>query len=104
MWFRKVPPSKVSRALSTIEDAGGTISVKDLEAHYLAGGDIQACAEAMKTSLSVGADADWRLINAVDLAGLDVDSLAHEAVQQRTSMSKVFGDRLKEHFRASSSE
>ena len=94
MWFRKVSASEVSRALSTIEGAGGTIRVKELEAQYLAGGNISACAEAMRITLDFGIGADWGVIAVADLAGLDVVAIAQEAVRDRRALSDVFSDRL----------
>lgn len=77
MRWRKVPPSVIVNEMITGTKAGLKLNANELEAHYLAKGNvpnvIQALVSAQKASITL----DFRMAAAIDLAGRDV----FEAVQ-----------------------
>ncbi len=78
MRWRKVPPSVIVRAMIEAHKAGlQTVLRNDLEAHYLAGGNIQRVVHALVSASKANIELDFRMATAIDLAGRDV----FEAVQ-----------------------
>lgn len=76
MTIRKVNPSVIVRAKITAVQAGLTdvypISAKDLESHYLAGGNVPNVIRALVAAHRANIDLDWQTAQAIDLAGRDV--------------------------------
>lgn len=76
MSIRKVNPSVIVRSKIIAVQAGLTenypISTQALEAHYLAGGNVQNVIRALVASHRAGIDMDWQVAQAIDLAGRDV--------------------------------
>lgn len=76
MSFRKVNPSVIVRAKIMSVQAGLTrkysLSTRDLEAHYLARGNVPKVIRALIAADRAGIDLDWTVAAAIDLAGRDV--------------------------------
>jgi uncharacterized protein YqfA (UPF0365 family) len=73
MSMRKIPPRLIVSALIIANKAGlKTISVNDLETHYLAGGRINDIVRAMIAAEKANIPLDWRQATAIDLAGRDL--------------------------------
>ncbi len=78
MRIRKVPPTLIVNCLIEAHKAGLTDVKRDgLEAHYLAGGDIQRVTHALVSANKASIDLTFQMATAIDLAGRDV----FEAVQ-----------------------
>jgi uncharacterized protein YqfA (UPF0365 family) len=73
MTLRKVPPAKIvdSRVL-VVQARIGDIDKRDLEAHVLAGGDIERVVRALIVADRAGIKLDFRTAASIDLAGRDV--------------------------------
>ena len=72
MRLRKVPPAIMVNSKITAEKAGLSVDVKQLEAHYLAGGKVQKVIAALISADKAGIDLPWERATAIDLAGRDV--------------------------------
>ncbi len=72
MRFRKVPPSTIVNAMITSKKAGLDISRDDLEAHYLAGGNVNSVVNALISADKANINLDFKTATAIDLAGRDV--------------------------------
>jgi uncharacterized protein YqfA (UPF0365 family) len=77
MRLRKVSPPAVVRPLIAATKAGLTLQVNDLEAHYLAGGQVDRVVRALISADKAGIELSFQKAAAIDLAGRDVQ----EAVQ-----------------------
>ncbi|MBT9585920.1 flotillin-like protein FloA [bacterium] len=73
MRFKRVDPAAVVRPLIMGRQAGiEHLHERDLEAHYLAGGNIQKVVRALVESHKANIDLNFRTAAAIDLAGRDV--------------------------------
>lgn len=72
MRIRKVPPSIVLNALISATKAGLTLNRDELEAHYLAGGNVMSVVQALISADKANIDLDFKAATAIDLAGRDV--------------------------------
>ena len=78
MGFRKVRPDMIVKAKVMAKQAGLNISRKDgisteqLEAHYLAGGDVMKVTNSIIAAQRANIDLDFDRAAAIDLAGRDV--------------------------------
>ena len=72
MRLRKVDTKKIILTYIMGRKAGLTISIVDLETHYMAGGDIEKVVKALIGAHSAKIDLDIELAKAIDLAGSDV--------------------------------
>jgi uncharacterized protein YqfA (UPF0365 family) len=77
MRLRKVAPPAVVRPLIWATKAGLTLSISDLEAHYLAGGRVDRVVRALISADKANIELGFNQAAAIDLAGRDV----FEAVQ-----------------------
>ncbi len=77
MRLRKVRPQVVIGPRINAWKAGLELGVDDLEAHYLAGGDVDMVVSALISADKAGIDLGFQRAAAIDLAGRDVQ----EAVQ-----------------------
>ncbi len=77
MRLRKVPPHSIVRPLITAHKAGIYVDTPQLEAHYLAQGDVQKVVNALISADKASIDLTFERATAIDLAGRDV----FEAVQ-----------------------
>jgi uncharacterized protein YqfA (UPF0365 family) len=72
MRFRRVPPGTVVTARISAVKAGLTIPLNDLEAHYLAGGNVVRLVNAMISADKANIPLNFKRAAAIDLAGRDV--------------------------------
>ncbi len=72
MRFRRVPPGTVVTARISAVKAGLTIPLNDLEAHYLAGGNVVRLVNAMISADKANIPLPFNRAAAIDLAGRDV--------------------------------
>jgi len=72
MRFRRVPPGTVVTARISAVKAGLDVSVNDLEAHYLAGGNVVNVVNAMISADKANIAMPFKRAAAIDLAGRDV--------------------------------
>jgi len=77
MRFRRVPPSGIVNPIISAVKAGLEIDIDDLEAHYLAGGNVETLVSALISAKKAKIDLSFRMAAAIDLAGRNV----HEAVR-----------------------
>ncbi|RME69265.1 MAG: UPF0365 family protein [Verrucomicrobia bacterium] len=84
MRLRQVPYSLVVDARVTAIKAGIMLSVDDLEAHYLAGGNLIPTVQAIIAAQKAGIELDWQRACAIDLATKGSGKSVVEAV--RTSV------------------
>jgi uncharacterized protein YqfA (UPF0365 family) len=77
MRLRRVNPSKIIQPLIKATKAGLVLSTNELEAHYLAGGNVNRVIDALIASQRADIDLVFEKAAAIDLAGRDV----FEAVQ-----------------------
>ena len=73
MRIRKVPASVIVRAMIEAHKAGLTgVTRDDLEAHYLAGGNVEKVVHALVSASKANIDLGFKMATAIDLAGRDV--------------------------------
>ena len=72
MRIRKVVPSRIVNPMIKATKAGLTISHNKLEAHYLAGGNVDRVVNALIAAQRAGIPLDFERACAIDLAGRDV--------------------------------
>jgi uncharacterized protein YqfA (UPF0365 family) len=73
MSLRKVDPTTIVDAKVMLVQARiEGVSTRDIEAHYLAGGNVQKVVRAIISANRAGLDLDFRTATGIDLAGRDV--------------------------------
>ena len=72
MRLRRVPPSRIVLPLIKANKAGLDVSVNQLEAHYLAGGNVDKVVDALIASHRAQINLPFERAAAIDLAGRDV--------------------------------
>jgi len=72
MRLRKVNPHRVILPMIAAWKAGLELSISDLEAHYLAGGNVERVARALISADKANIALDFQRAAAIDLAGRDV--------------------------------
>jgi uncharacterized protein YqfA (UPF0365 family) len=72
MWLRRVNASVIVHSKITLVQASLPIETKDLEAHYLAGGNVPAVARAFIAADRARIPLDLATACAIDLAGRDI--------------------------------
>lgn len=72
MRLRRVNPQIIVLPLIKATKAGLNIDIAKLEAHYLAGGDVDRVVDALIAAERAGIDLDFSRAAAIDLAGRDV--------------------------------
>ncbi len=72
MRLRRVPPATVVTARISAVKAGLQISTNDLEAHYLAGGNVVRVVQALISADKANIQMPFKRAAAIDLAGRDV--------------------------------
>ena len=77
MRWRKVPPSVIVSSMIEGTKAGLKLNPNELEAHYLAGGNVRNVVHALVSAQKASIMLDFKMATAIDLAGRDV----FEAVQ-----------------------
>ena len=77
MRLRRVPPDRIVKPLITAHKAGISVQTPELEAHFLAGGNVQQVVNALISADKADIELPFERATAIDLAGRDV----FEAVQ-----------------------
>jgi uncharacterized protein YqfA (UPF0365 family) len=77
MRIRKVPPGVIVNSLITATKAGLQLTTRDLETHYLAGGNVPNVIRALNSADKANISLSFKQATAIDMAGRDV----FEAVQ-----------------------
>ena len=73
MRIRQVPPGVIVRALIEAHKAGlHDVTRDDLEAHYLAGGNVERVVHALVSAAKANSDLGFKMATAIALAGRDV--------------------------------
>jgi uncharacterized protein YqfA (UPF0365 family) len=72
MRVRKVDPATIATSMVAATKAGLQINTKELEAHYLAGGNVVRVVNALISADKANIDLDFKAATAIDLAGRDV--------------------------------
>ncbi len=71
--IRKVPVNTIVQAMIEAHKAGlSDVTRDDLEAHYLAGGDVEKVVHALVSASKANIDLGFKMATAIDLAGRDV--------------------------------
>ncbi len=83
MRWRKVPPSIIVQAMITSKKAGLDLKRDDLEAHYLAGGHVQAVVNALVSASKANLGLEYNVATAIDLAGRDILEAVHMSVNPK---------------------
>ena len=72
MRWRKVPPQVIVRSMISATKAGLKVVRDELEAHYLAGGNVVSVINALISADKANIALDFKTATAIDLAGRDV--------------------------------
>ena len=72
MWLRRVPRSPIVLSKITGVQAGLTLTTRDLESHYLAGGRVPNVVRALVAANRANIDLSLKTATAIDLAGRDI--------------------------------
>lgn len=72
MRWRKVPVSTIVNAMITSHKAGLDLTRDELEAHFLAGGNVTSVVNSLISADKANIDLDFKTAAAIDLAGRDV--------------------------------
>lgn len=83
MRIRKVPPSIIVDAMINSTKAGLRVSRDELEAHFLAGGNVPLVVNALISADKANIDLDFQLATAIDLAGRDVFDAVQTSVNPK---------------------
>jgi len=83
MRFRKVNPNVIVNARITAKKAGIDITPDQLEAHYLAGGDVQRVIHALISAHKADLGLEYDRACAIDLAGRDVKEAVDTSVNPK---------------------
>lgn len=83
MRIRKVPPSIILNALVTSSKAGLKLDCNELEAHFLAGGNVPSVVNALISADKANISLDFKAATAIDLAGRNVLEAVQMSVNPR---------------------
>ena len=83
MRFRKVRPALIVRVRITAKKAGIDITADELEAHYLAGGDVERVVLALVSARKATIELSYDRTCAIDLAGRDVKEAVATSVNPK---------------------
>ncbi|MFQ5851951.1 MAG: flotillin-like protein FloA [Candidatus Binatia bacterium] len=72
MRLRKVPPANIIKPLINATKAGLDLKIGEMEAHYLAGGDVDRVVNALISADKANIGLSFQRATAIDLAGRDV--------------------------------
>jgi len=70
--LRRIDPAVVVEVMISMSKAGLEVSMDDVESQILAGGDIEAVADAYIRARNANIDVDFRKMSAINLAGRDI--------------------------------
>ena len=83
MWLRKVDTRTIVLSKITAIQAGLTLTTRDLESHYLAGGRVQNVVRALIAANRANIDLTLKTATAIDLAGRDILEAVQTSVNPR---------------------
>ena len=83
MRFRRVPPSTIVTAMVMAHKSGIPLDRDMLEAHFLAGGNVDRVVRALISADKANIDLDFKAATAIDLAGRNVFEAVQMSVQPR---------------------
>jgi uncharacterized protein YqfA (UPF0365 family) len=83
MSLRKVPPAHIVRAKIMAVQAGLPLKTKDVEAHYLAGGNVLNVVKAIIAAHRAGLNLDFKQATGIDLAGRNVLDAVNTSVNPK---------------------
>lgn len=83
MRMRKVPPALVVNAMITSSKAGLSVTINEIETHYLAGGHVNNVIKALISADKANIPVDFKMATAIDLAGRDVFDAVQLSVNPR---------------------
>ncbi|MCX7703411.1 MAG: flotillin-like protein FloA [Planctomycetota bacterium] len=83
MWLRKVDPAVIVNAKIMAVQAGLVVKTKDLEAHYLAGGNVPRVIRALIAADRANIPLDYKTSTGIDLAGRDVYDAVRTSVNPK---------------------
>jgi len=83
MWLRKVDIRTIVLSKITGIQAGLTLTTRDLESHYLAGGRVQNVVRALIAANRANIDLTLKTATAIDLAGRDILEAVQTSVNPR---------------------
>lgn len=83
MRFRRVPPALIVNSLIKADKAGLNVSTNQLEAHYLAGGNVDRVVNALIAAERANIPLPFERAAAIDLAGRDVLEAVQMSVNPR---------------------
>ena len=84
MRIRKVPGNVIVRAMIEAHKAGlSEVNRDDLEAHYLAGGNVEKVVHALVSAAKANIDLGFKMATAIDLAGRDVFNAVQMSVNPK---------------------
>ena len=89
MRLRRVPPARIVNSLIKANKAGLELNVNKLEAHYLAGGNVDRVVNALIAAQRAGIDLGFERAAAIDLAGRDVLLAVQVSVNPRVIETPV---------------
>lgn len=72
MRWRKVPPQLIVRSMISATKAGLKVNRDELEAHFLAGGNVVSVVNALISADKANMNLEFKIATAIDLAGRDV--------------------------------
>ena len=83
MSLRRIPPSLIVDARISLIKAGLSVTVNNMESHYLAGGDVINVARALIAADKANIALSFERAQAIDLAGRDVEEAVRTSVQPK---------------------
>ena len=84
MRIRKVPANVIVRAMIEAHKAGlSEVNRDDLEAHYLAGGNVEKVVHALVSAAKANIDLGFKMATAIDSAGRDVFNAVQMSVNPK---------------------
>ena len=83
MWLRKVDTRTIVLSKITAIQAGLTLTTRDLESHYLAGGRVPNVVRALVAANRANIELSLRTATAIDLAGRDILEAVQTSVNPR---------------------
>lgn len=83
MRFRRVPPSTIVNAMVMAHKSGIPLERDMLEAHFLAGGNVDRVVRALISADKANIELDFKAATAIDLAGRNVFEAVQMSVQPR---------------------
>jgi len=89
MRLRRVPPQLIVRQMITATKAGLDVSTNAFEAHYLAGGNVEAVTKALIAADKASIDLNFERAAAIDLAGRDVLEAVKMSVLPKVIMTPM---------------